>query len=84
MTFLLKYLSVLLGELLHDRLLCGGALPHVPHLVVMWVMLVMMVVVRVVRMLVVMVVSSAGEPSHMCLTSHSHGLFGLILRMFPA
>merc|ERR1719278_716543 len=31
-----------------------------------------------------MMVSSAGEPSHMCLTSHSHGLFGLILRMFPA
>ena len=46
MTFLLKYLSVLLGELLHDRLLRRGALPHVPHLVVMLVMLVMMVVVE--------------------------------------
>ena len=65
MTFLLKYLSVLLGEFLHDRLLRGGALPHVPHLVVMLVMLVMMVVVR---MLVMMMVSSAGEPSHMCRT----------------
>ena len=98
MTFLLKYLSVLLGEFLHDGFLRGGALPHVPHLMVMLVMLVRTVVVRmlvmlvmmvmvmmtVVRMLVMMMVSSAGEPSHMCLTSQSHGLFGLILRMFPA
>ena len=49
-----------------------------PHLVVMLVMMV------VVKMLVMMMVSSAGEPSHMCLTSQSQGLFGLILRMFPA
>ena len=85
MTFLLKYLSVLLGEFLHDRLLRGGALPHVPHLLlVMLVMMVMMVMLMVVRMLVMMIVSSAGEPSHMCRTSHSQGLFGLIRRMLPA
>ena len=42
-------------------------------------MLVMMVV-----MLLMMMVSSEGEPSHMCRTSQSQGLFGLILRMFPA
>ena len=83
MTFLLKYLSVLLGELLQDRLLRRGAFPHVPHLVVMFVMM-MVVLVMMVLMLVMMMVSSAGEPSHMCLTSQSHGLFGLILRMFPA
>ena len=49
MTFLLKYLSVLLGELLHDRLLRGRALPHVPHLVVMLVMMVVMLVMMVVN-----------------------------------
>ena len=41
-------------------------------------------VLMVVVMVVMVMVSSAGEPSHMCRTSHSHGLFGLILRMFPA
>ena len=62
MTFLLKYLSVLLGEFLHDRLLRRGALPHVPHLVVMLVMLVKMVVVVVVRMMVTILVKICQSP----------------------